>query len=193
MIKRLVLALLALSGCVETAAAQVAAPAASAAPYVSSGAFQAPVTPDAAWAALIAPAEWWDDAHTFSGKAANLSLDARPGGCFCETLPAADGGAPGGVEHMRVVYLKPGDALRLRGALGPLQSEPVEGVLTVKLEAKDGGTRVAWTYAWAGAMRYPAAQIVPAVAGVMKGQFDRLAKRLGAVPSKPVTKPVETR
>jgi hypothetical protein len=86
---------------------------------------------------------------------------------------------------MRVVYLKPGEALRMRGALGPLQSEPVQGVLTVTLKAGEGGTRVAWTYAWAGAMRYPAATIVKAVDGVMKGQFASLARQLGAVPPKP--------
>jgi hypothetical protein len=38
---------------------------------------------------------WWDPAHTFSKDARNLSLDAKPGGCFCERLP--DGG---GLEHM---------------------------------------------------------------------------------------------
>ncbi|HEY3158548.1 MAG TPA: hypothetical protein VGJ78_06270 [Vicinamibacterales bacterium] len=33
--------------------------------------------------------EWWQSDHTFSGSAANLSIDARPGGCFCEKLPGA--------------------------------------------------------------------------------------------------------
>ncbi|MEX0600366.1 MAG: hypothetical protein WD205_06975, partial [Rhodothermales bacterium] len=27
---------------------------------------------------------WWSPSHTYSGDAANLSIDARPGGCFCE-------------------------------------------------------------------------------------------------------------
>jgi hypothetical protein len=26
---------------------------------------------------------WWDPAHTLSHDARNLSLDAKPGGCFC--------------------------------------------------------------------------------------------------------------
>lgn len=30
---------------------------------------------------------WWDPAHTLSHDARNLSLDAKPGGCFCERLP----------------------------------------------------------------------------------------------------------
>src|ERR1700681_1128530 len=80
---------------------------------------------DKVYAALLLPAHWWSSDHTFSGSAANLVLDARAGGCWCETLP--DGGS---VEHLRVVYVSPGKTLRLRGALGPLQSLAVAGVMT---------------------------------------------------------------
>ena len=66
--------------------------------------------------------DWWDPAHTFSHNAHNLSLDAKPGGCFCERLP--DGG---GVEHMNVVYASPGKLLRLTGAIGPLQEAALAG------------------------------------------------------------------
>src|SRR5277367_1894554 len=55
--------------------------------------------PDKAYAALLLPARWWGSDHTFSGNAANLTLDARAGGCWCESLP--DGGS---AEHLRVVY-----------------------------------------------------------------------------------------
>jgi len=48
--------------------------------------------PDKVYGALLNPAHWWNSEHTFSGSAANLALDARAGGCWCETLP--DGGAP---------------------------------------------------------------------------------------------------
>ena len=58
---------------------------------------------------------WWDPEHTYSGSAANLSLDAEPGGCFCERLPNG-----GGVEHMRVTYVAPGKRIVLTGSLGPL-------------------------------------------------------------------------
>ena len=54
---------------------------------------------------------WWDKDHTWSGNAANLSIDARPGGCFCERL------ANGGVSHMTVIY-EPGRLLRMSGGLG---------------------------------------------------------------------------
>jgi len=59
---------------------------------------------------------WWDKAHTYSGDAMNLSLNATPGGCLCEKLPSG-----GGVRHLTVVYADPGKMLRLSGGLGPLQ------------------------------------------------------------------------
>ena len=71
---------------------------------------------DKVYAALLLPSRWWNSAHTFSQSASNLTLDARAGGCWCETLPNG-----GSVEHMRVVYVSPGKTLRLRGALGPFQ------------------------------------------------------------------------
>ncbi len=60
--------------------------------------------------------------HIF-GSAANLSLEARAGGCWCERL--ADGGS---VEHLRVLLVSPGRMLRMRGALGPFQGLAVDGV-----------------------------------------------------------------
>ncbi len=91
--------------------------------------------PDKVYDALIHPALWWDSGHTFSGSAANLSLDPHAGGCFCETL--ADGGS---VQHGVVVFAAPGSTLRLRGPLGPFQSQGVDGALTFSLKAAGGGT-----------------------------------------------------
>src|SRR5258707_4308428 len=59
---------------------------------------------------------WWDPAHTYSHDARNLSLDAKPGGCFCERLP--DGG---GVQHMSVIYASHGKLLLLTGSIESLQ------------------------------------------------------------------------
>ena len=42
--------------------------------------------PDKVYAGLLHPARWWSSDHTFSGSSVNLTLDARPGGCWCETL-----------------------------------------------------------------------------------------------------------
>src|ERR1700744_2031091 len=90
--------------------------------------------PDKAFAALLRPSRWWSSEHTFSGNAANLTLDARAGGCWCEKLP--DGGS---VEHMRVVFLSPGKVLRMRGALGPFQSLAVDGVMTWAVKPSANG------------------------------------------------------
>lgn len=112
---------------------------------------------------------WWDPAHTFSHDARNLSLDAKPGGCFCERLP--DGG---GLEHMRVVYASPGKLLRLTGALGPLQEAALAGTMTWNLSQSGGGTTVEMSYA-VGGFRAGGFRDMPAVVdGVLRGQLARL-------------------
>ena len=50
----------------------------------------AAAAPDKAYAEMLMPAHWWSSDHTFSGSAANLVLDARAGGCWCEPWPTAD-------------------------------------------------------------------------------------------------------
>ena len=97
---------------------------------------QIAATPDKVYAALIHPEKWWNSGHTFSQNAANLSLDAKAGGCLCETLPGG-----GSVLHLTVVYADPArTTLRLRGPMGPFQGQGVDGALTFTLTAKDGGT-----------------------------------------------------
>ena len=98
--------------------------------------------PDQVYAVLIAPARWWSPDHTFSKNAANLRLEARAGGCWCEDLPSG-----GSVEFLHVVYADPGKMLRLRGALGPLQTLPADGVITWTLVANTDGTDLKVTYA----------------------------------------------
>jgi hypothetical protein len=105
-----------------------------------------PLAPAAAYARLLRIADWWDSAHTYSRDAANLTLDAKPGGCWCEKLP--DGGF---VEHMHVLFAWPGKMLRLSGALGPLQEIGAGGVMTFALQAEGTGTKVTLTYAVRGA------------------------------------------
>ena len=46
----------------------------------------------------------------------------------------------GSVQLLQVVYAAPGEGLRLRGALGPLQTEGVDGTLSWTLKAVEGGT-----------------------------------------------------
>ncbi|QUD90814.1 ATPase [Phenylobacterium montanum] len=99
------------------------------------------VPPDKAYAALVDIGRWWSPDHTFSGDSANLSIEPKAGGCFCEALK--DGGS---VAHMRVVFVAPGKMLRLEGALGPLQTLGVTGHLAFALKPQDGGADLVLTY-----------------------------------------------
>jgi len=140
--------------------------------------------PRATWLALITPAKWWNKAHTWSGDAANLSITPQGGGCFCERIPEQDTrrevGLAGSAQHMVVVQAQPMQVLRLRGGLGPLQSEPVDGVLTIAMQADEGGgTRMVWEYVVGGHMRYEVPVISKAVDGVLAEQLGRLADLLG--------------
>ena len=140
-------------------------------------------TPQAVWAVLAKPAQWWDRAHTWSGKASRLTIAPRAGGCFCEALPGG-----GSVEHMRVIRVEPGKMLVLGGGLGPLQAEPVAGVLTVTLTPKDGRTALSWRYVVSGLRGMKGSVIAAPVDGVLAGQFARLARhaagRAGAAPQR---------
>jgi uncharacterized protein YndB with AHSA1/START domain len=112
---------------------------------------------------------WWDSEHTYSGDAKNLSIDARPGGCFCEKLPNG-----GGIEHARVIYVAPREVLRLSGALGPLQASGVAGTLTWKLTSGTDNTRIQLSYSAGGFIDGGFDKIAPAVESVLRGQLDRL-------------------
>ncbi len=106
---------------------------------------------------------WWDPQHTYSDDAKNLSIDARPGGCFCEKLPNG-----GGVEHARVVYVAPREVLRLSGALGPLQASGVAGSMTWKLTGDGDHTRVQLSYSVGGFIDGGFEKIAPAVESVLQ-------------------------
>ena len=112
---------------------------------------------------------WWNPEHTYSGDAANLSIDPRPGGCFCEKLP--DGG---GVEHLTVAYVAPGKVLRLRGALGPLQGHGVSGSMTWHLAPAASGTKLDLSYSVGGYMQGGFDKMAPAVSFVLGEQLGRL-------------------
>jgi len=129
--------------------------------------------PDKVYAALIKPERWWASDHTFSGKAENLHLDPKAGGCWCETLP--DGGS---VAHLFVVYAAPGKALRLRGALGPFQGLGVEGALTWSLQPGGDGTDLTVTYVAGGYNKDGFEQLSKAADGVLTTQAGRLKKLL---------------
>lgn len=157
-----------------------AAPAAAEVKSATAGGFEVEAratvaaTPAETYAMLGRIGSWWNDGHTYSGKAANMRLELRAGGCFCETIPA-DGGT---IEHGRIIYARPGETLRLQGGLGPLQSEAAIGILTWTLKAVPGGTEVVQTYVAGGYVRGGADKLAPIVDKVMAEQLTGLQRRL---------------
>ncbi len=117
--------------------------------------------------------KWWNPDHSWTLKAENLYLDARPGGCFCERLP--DGG---GVEHLRIIYLAPGKEIRFEGALGPLQGLPTSGRMIWKIEPADAGSTITFTFHVFGFMDGGFEGLAPAVDGVVAEQLKRLSELL---------------
>jgi hypothetical protein len=140
---------------------------------------------DEVWKQVLRPADWWSSDHTFSGDAANLWLDGQATGCFCEKLPRpadlAEGLRSGSAEHLRVLYVEPPRALRLSGGLGPLQSEPVNGVMTLTLRSAAGRTRIALEYVVSGLVRRKGEEMAPLVDKVLAEQVARLAGKFPPV------------
>ncbi len=129
--------------------------------------------PAKVWASIVQPATWWDSRHTWSGSAANLSLAAASGGCFCERLPNG-----GSVLHMSTVYAAPGQKLTLFGALGPLQTSGAAGHMTFGLAEKDGKTALTVTYDVGGYMKGGLDKIAAPVNGVLGQQVARLKRQV---------------
>jgi uncharacterized protein YndB with AHSA1/START domain len=147
---------------------------ASSPPGMTEFAFQLHVKSNAAdaYAAVTHPQTWWSGEHSYSGNAANMSLDAVAGGCWCEKLPSG-----GSVAHMHVAAALPGSLLRLTGALGPLQGQPVTGIMTwVFKDEPKGGATVDLKYRLAGPTDLPAGwpQSVDHVLGEQVQRLQRL-------------------
>jgi hypothetical protein len=132
---------------------------------------------DAVLTALGRPAAWWSSAHTYSGDAANITLDLRPGGCWCEALPG------GGVRHGEVVLVWPGQRLiRVDAPFGPLQIMGANAVLTMSwADTPNAETRqLKWTFVANGPGVGPMAEVID---GVMGEQFTRLTAHLAGTPA----------
>lgn len=113
-------------------------------------------------------AAWWSDEHTYSGKAANMRLSLQPGGCFCETIPEG-----GGVEHLRVALVQPGERIVMTGGLGPLLYEAAAGVMDVRFERIAGGSKISMSYRAAGFAKGGADKLAPVVDKVLGEQLRR--------------------
>ncbi len=126
------------------------------------------VSPEVAFSSFASLPAWWDPAHTYSKKADNLSLNLTPGGCLCERFP--DGG---GIEHLRVVYVDPGKHMIFTGALGPLLSMAVNGVLDVQVKSTAGGSELTLDYRASGFYNGGADKLAPMVDAMLAGQMKR--------------------
>ena len=55
--------------------------------FVVTGSADVAASPAELWAALLEPARYWNGDHSWSTDAANMAIEPRAGGCFCETIP----------------------------------------------------------------------------------------------------------
>lgn len=115
---------------------------------------------------------WWDGAHSYSGHAANLTLDTRLGGCLCEALP--DGTV---FEQGRVAAFDD-DHLTLDAPLGPLNGRAARAELTFSwpetapgLEGDETGVVMLFVVEGPGL-----GGLADAVDTVMRGQHERLLR-----------------
>ena len=125
--------------------------------------------PEVAFSSFARVGAWWDKAHTYSGQATNMSLDPRPGGCFCEKFPKGGGG----IEHMRVTYVAPPKRIVLTGSLGPLLYEATAAVMDVQVKPSAGGSQLTLDYRVAGFFKGGADKLAPLVDQVLAEQMRR--------------------
>ncbi|RZJ03885.1 MAG: hypothetical protein EON89_10080 [Brevundimonas sp.] len=119
----------------------------------------AEIAPEDIAPALAALPKWWDSAHTYSGSAANLSLDLTPGGCWCEKL--ADGTD---FDHGRTVSVTP-DSFVFNAPFGPLRGKTTKAELTVTWPGANHGWTPTWTMIVEGSGIGAMADSVDAVMG----------------------------
>jgi uncharacterized protein YndB with AHSA1/START domain len=132
-----------------------------------------PVDRAHAFAEAIHPERWWNDAHTWSGSAANLSLDPRAGGCWCEKWDKGE------AEHGVVIRVLADENLRVRAAFGPLQEMALNGVFDITLaDVEGGGTKIVATFRVNGPASAQLDKLAAPVDGVIGEQVERLRVRL---------------
>ncbi len=130
---------------------------------------QSSLAPEAVWNKLIKPATWWHPDHTYSGDAANLSLDAKAGGLWREDWEG------GSVLHGSVLQVSAGKQLRLDAPFGPLQDIAVKVVWTITITPSADGSRIVFDEIANGTNASKLDALAPAVDFVKTEAIKRLA------------------
>jgi uncharacterized protein YndB with AHSA1/START domain len=157
------------------AAVMAVAPAAAEVVAASPGHFEVThraevaASPAQVYAVLTQLPKWWNPQHSWSGDTANMSVDPRAGGCWCERW--GDGAS---AQHARVRQVIPGRLVLMEATLGPLIGLPVSGLFTMVTSQNDGKTAVRLSYRVTSAPEVGLDQIAPAVDRVLGDQFLRL-------------------
>ncbi|MCC7198281.1 MAG: ATPase [Gammaproteobacteria bacterium] len=126
--------------------------------------------PGRTWDSLLRIGEWWSGAHTYSGRAANMTLELRAGGCFCERWPGGE------IEHMRVALAWPEKRqLVMSGGLGPLLWKGASGALAIRISPEGQGSRITWEYRVSGYDPAGLDKLAPVVDRVLGEQLAGLA------------------
>ncbi|MEM7610772.1 MAG: hypothetical protein AAF270_03790 [Pseudomonadota bacterium] len=128
--------------------------------------------PETTWRMLVGHVgEWWNSDHTFSGNAANLYIEERPMGCFCERLGESDA-----VVHLMVTAVRQHSLLRLTGGLGPLGLMGTNGNMTFSLVNDGDATMIALEYRVGGYDPSGLDTIAPAVDATLGEQLARFVR-----------------
>jgi hypothetical protein len=127
---------------------------------------------DGAWARLLDLGSWWNGAHSYSGDADSMSIDAVAGGCWCELWSGGE------VEHGRILFVMPKQAIRFSTALGPLQELGVTGAMTWTLSngSAPGKTTITLDYKVTGSSLSALDKLAGPVDQVLTEQVTRFAR-----------------
>jgi uncharacterized protein YndB with AHSA1/START domain len=165
---------LALIASTVTAGARAETSAVTSTGFLVTHAREVNAAPDRVWSALTQVGSWWSSAHTWSGKATNMSIDLRAGGCWCENWDGTS------VLHGTVVFVQPARMLRFYANLGPLHDRATAGVLTFALGNSGDKTALKVVYKVTGPADAGLQELAPAVDRVLGEQVKRLASLLEA-------------
>ncbi|WP_156874473.1 SRPBCC family protein [Sandarakinorhabdus limnophila] len=136
--------------------------------FVSESSAVIGVKPARMWRALTNWSNWWDKAHSYSGKAEAIHLDPRGGGLLLERWDKNS------VKHAVVLSAVAPSSLRMSGGFGPLQALPVNAILEFSLRGEGSDTRLTMTYRVAGTAANNLDTLAVPEDNVMSEGFSRL-------------------